>query len=91
MARTQKVFNQGRSYSHQDANQGDWANGEMITMTQTASLSVKEDQDAADPPLRTLNVFYQGTNVVMLKETYQKFKKNILPKIKKKEPTFKSQ
>ena len=42
-----------------------------------------EDQEAADPPLRTLNVFYQGTNVEMLEETYYKFKKNILPKIKK--------
>ena len=29
-----------------------------------------EGHDAADPPLRTLNVFYQGTNVEMLEETY---------------------
>ena len=34
-----------------------------------------EDHNAADPPLRTLNVFYQGTNVEMLEETYFKFKK----------------
>ena len=27
-----------------------------------------EDYDAADPPLKTLNVFYQGTNVEMLEE-----------------------
>ena len=47
-----------------------------------------EDQDAADPPLRTLNVFYQGTNVEMLEETYFKFKKNILPKMKKSQPNF---
>ena len=39
-------------------------------------------------PLRTLNVFYQGTNVEMLEETYFKFKKNILPKMKKMEPNF---
>ena len=47
-----------------------------------------EDHDAADPPLRTLNVFYQGTNVEMLEETYIKFKKNILPKMKKTQPNF---
>ena len=47
-----------------------------------------EDHDAADPPLRTLNVFYQGTNVEMLEETYQKFKKHILPKMKKTQPDF---
>ena len=47
-----------------------------------------EDHDAADPPLRTLNVFYKGTNVEMLEETYFKFKKNILPKMKKIEPNF---
>ena len=47
-----------------------------------------EDHDAADPPLRTLNVFYQGTNVEMLEETYFKFKKNILPKMKKMQPNF---
>ena len=47
-----------------------------------------EDHDAADPPLRTLNVFYQGTNMEMLEETYLKFKKNILPKMKKTEPNF---
>ena len=47
-----------------------------------------EDHDAADPPLRTLNVFYQGTNVEMLEETYIKFKKNILPKMKKSQPNF---
>ena len=41
-----------------------------------------------DPPLRTLNVFYQGTNVEMLEETYFKFKKNILPKMKKMQPDF---
>ena len=28
MARTQKDFNQGRSYSHQDPNHGDWSQGE---------------------------------------------------------------
>ena len=28
MARTQKAFNQGRSYSHQDPNQGQWSQGE---------------------------------------------------------------
>ena len=28
VARTQKVFNQGRSYSHQDSPQGEWSNGE---------------------------------------------------------------
>ena len=47
-----------------------------------------EDHDAVDPPLRTLNVFYQGTNVEMLEETYFKFKKNILPKMKKMQPNF---
>ena len=47
-----------------------------------------EDHDAADPPLRTLNVFYQGTNVEMLEETYFKFKKNIIPKMKKMQPNF---
>ena len=47
-----------------------------------------EDHDAADPPLRTLNVFYQGTNVEMLEETYFKFKKNILLKMKKMQPNF---
>ena len=47
-----------------------------------------EDHDAGDPPLRTLNVFYQGTNVEMLEETYLKFKKNILPKMKTMQPNF---
>ena len=47
-----------------------------------------EDHNAADPPLRTLNVFYQGTNVEMLEETYFKFKKNILPKMKNMQPNF---
>ena len=47
-----------------------------------------EDHDAADPPLRTLNVFYQGTNVEMLEETYFKFKKNILLKMKQMQPNF---
>ena len=47
-----------------------------------------EGHDATDPPLRTLNVFYQGTNVEMLEETYLKFKKNILPKMKKMQPNF---
>ena len=28
MARTQKAFNQGRSYNHQDPNQGEWSNGD---------------------------------------------------------------
>ena len=28
MARTQKAFNQGRSYSHQDPNHGEWSQGE---------------------------------------------------------------
>ena len=27
MARTQKAFNQGHSYNHQDPNQGEWSNG----------------------------------------------------------------
>ena len=45
-----------------------------------------EDHNATDPPLRTLKVFYQGTNVEMLEETYIKFKKNILPKMKKMQP-----
>ena len=60
--------------------------GRMTTMTQWPTFSVKEDHDATDPPLRTLNVFYQGTNVEMLEETYIKFKKNILPKMKKMQP-----
>ena len=47
-----------------------------------------EDPDATDPPLRTLNVFYQGTNVEMLEETYYKFKKNILLKMKKIQPDY---
>ena len=47
-----------------------------------------KDHDVVDPPLRTLNVFYQGTNVEMLEETYFKFKKNILPKKKKMQPNF---
>ena len=33
-------------------------------------------------------VFYQDINVEMLEETYNKFKKNILPKHKKKHPHF---
>ena len=33
-------------------------------------------------------MFYQGTNVEMLEETYFKFKKNILPKMKKMQPNF---
>ena len=28
MACTQKAFNQGRSYNHQDPNQGEWSNGD---------------------------------------------------------------
>ena len=28
MARTQKAFNQGHSYNHQDPNQGDWSTGD---------------------------------------------------------------
>ena len=28
MARTQKAFNQGCSYNHQDPNQGEWSNGD---------------------------------------------------------------
>ena len=28
MARTQKAFNQGRSYSHQDPNHGEWSQGD---------------------------------------------------------------
>ena len=28
MAHTQKAFNQGRSYSHQDPNHGDWSHGD---------------------------------------------------------------
>ena len=47
-----------------------------------------EDHDAADPPLKTLNVFYQGTNVKMLEETYLKFKKNIHPELKKAQQDF---
>ena len=50
------------------------------------AFSVKEDHDATDPPMRTLNIFYQGTNVEMLEETYIKLKKNILPKMKKIQP-----
>ena len=38
--------------------------------------------------MRTLNVFYQGTNVEMLKETYTKFKTKILPKQKKQNPNL---
>ena len=38
--------------------------------------------------MRTLNVFYQGTNVEMLEETYNKFKTKILPKQKKQNPDF---
>ena len=38
--------------------------------------------------MRTLNVFYQGTNVEMLEETYTKFKTKILPKQKKQNPDF---
>ena len=33
-------------------------------------------------------MFYQGTNVEMLEETYYKFKKNILQKMKKMQPDF---
>ena len=47
-----------------------------------------EDHDTADPPLRTLKVFYQGTNMEMLEETYFKFKKNILPKMRKMQPNI---
>ena len=36
--------------------------------------------------MRTLNVFYQGTNVEKLEETYTKFKTKILPKQKKLNP-----
>ena len=36
----------------------------------------------------TRNVFFQGTNVEMLEETYLKFKKNILPKMKKMQPNL---
>ena len=60
----------------------------VTTMTQMGNLFSSEDHDAADPPLRTLNVFYQGTNVEMLEETYLKFKKNILLKMKKMQPNF---
>ena len=28
MARTQKAFNQGHSYNHQDQGQGEWSNGD---------------------------------------------------------------
>ena len=38
MARTQKAFNQGRSYSHQDPNHGEWSQGDMITMTLMGNL-----------------------------------------------------
>ena len=47
-----------------------------------------EDHDAVDPPLRTLKVFYQGTNVEMLEETYFKFNINILLKMEKTQPNF---
>ena len=84
MARTQKAFNQGRSYSHQDPNHGEWSQGESDNNEPNGQhVQVAEDHDAADPPLRTLNVFYQGTNVEMLEETYLKFKKNILPENEK--------
>ena len=53
-----------------------------------ATFSVTEDHDVTDPPLRTLNIFYQGTNVEMLEETYFKFKKNMLLKMKKMQPNF---
>ena len=87
MARTQKAFNKGRSYSHQDPNHGEWSQGDNDNNDHHGQpSSATEDHDAADPPLRTLNVFYQGTNVEMLEETYLKFKKNILPKMKKMQP-----
>ena len=60
----------------------------LIILTLIGNLCSMEDHDATDPPLRTLNVFYQGTNVKMLEETYFKFKKNILPKMKKMQPNF---
>ena len=49
------------------------------------------EETYTDPPSRTLNVFYQGTNVIgskMLEETYTKFKKYILPKQKRQNPDF---
>ena len=56
----------------------------VTTMTQNGqTFSVAEDHDATDPPLRTLNVFYQGTNVEMLEETYLKFKKKHTPENEK--------
>ena len=89
MARTQKALNQGRSYSHQDPNHGEWSQGDNDNNDPNGQpFSIAEDHDAADPPLRILNVFYQGTNVEMLEETYLKFKKNILPKMKKMQPNF---
>ena len=60
--------------------------GQQQQRPQWPAFSVKEDHDATDPPLRTLKVFYQGTNVEMLEETYIKFKKNILPKMKRMQP-----
>ena len=47
-----------------------------------------EDHDATDPPPRTVTVFYQGKNVEMLEETYDKFKKNILPNHKLEQSHF---
>ena len=60
----------------------------MITMTLMGNLFSSGGSRCPDPPLRTLNVFYQGTNVEMLEETYFTFKKNILPKMKKSQPNF---
>ena len=41
MARTQKAFNQGRSYSHQDPNHGTGHMATMITMTLMGNLFSK--------------------------------------------------
>ena len=77
------------SYSHQDPNHGEWPQGDNDNNDPNGQpFQIAEDHDAADPSLRTLNVFYQGTNVEMLEETYFKFKKNILPKMKKMQPNF---
>ena len=60
----------------------------LITMTLMGNLFSSRGSQCPGPPLRTLNVFYQGTNVEMLEETYLKFKKNILPKMKKMQRNF---
>ena len=46
----------------------------IVTQDTEVAFSIKEDHGAADPPLRTLNVFYKGKYIEMLEETYDKFK-----------------